>query len=141
MPATEADIGYLSQFGIKGSGSTHAMVAEVVSITPPGMSRDALDATHLTSPDRYKEYIAGLMDLGDASITVNFVPSVTDVLVAAFVAGRGEFRILFPSGTVALDFGGIVTGYEMGELTNEKMSATFTVKGTGKATLTAVTGG
>ncbi|RRH69967.1 phage tail tube protein [Falsigemmobacter faecalis] len=141
MPDTAADIGFNSQFGIKGSGSTYAMVAEVTAITAPGFSRDAIDATHLKSPDKYKEYIAGLMDLGDASITINFVPSASDTLMAAFVAGKGEFRILFPSGTVALDFKGIVTGYEIGELTTDKMSATLTIKGTGKAALTAVSAG
>lgn len=139
MAKTNADIGFNSKFGIKGSGATYAMVAEVTAISVPGMSRDAIEATHLGSDDGYGEFIAGLKKLGEASITVNFIPSATDVLVAAFDAGIGDFRILFPSGTLALDFGGVVTGFEIGELTTDKMTATFTVQGSGKAALTEVT--
>ena len=141
MAASNADSGFNSQFGIKGSGETYAMVAEVTSITPPGMTRETIEVTHLTSDDEYKEFIASLKETGEASITINFVPAAVDPLVTAFEAGRGEYRILFPSGTVALDFRGIVTAYEIGDLVaDDKMSAVFTIKGTGKASLTAVSG-
>lgn len=140
MAASSADTGYNAQFGIKGGSSTYTYVAEVVSITPPGMTRETVDVTHLESDDEYREFIAGLKDLGEASITINYLPATSDALVTAFEAGKGDFRILFPSGAVGLDFAGIVTGYEIGDVVaDDKMSATFTVKGTGKAALTTVT--
>lgn len=140
MPATEAALGYGAKFGIKGSGSTYVYVAEVTNITPPGMTRDTVDVTHLESPDKFKEYIAGLADTGEASITINYKPAVSDALMTAFLAEKDDFRILFPGGTVALDFAGIVTGYEPGDLVApEEMTATFTVKASGKPVLTTVT--
>lgn len=139
MPSN-ADSGYGARFGIK-SGATYTYVAEVNSLTPPSFARDTIDVTHLESSDEAKEYIAGLMDAGEATITVNFVPSMTDALLAAFTAKTGEFRVLFPGGTLALDFKGIVTGYEMGDLVaDDKMSATFTVKATGKPAMATVPG-
>jgi len=138
MPATTAELGYGARFGIK-SGATYDYGAEVTSLTPPSMTRDTVDATHLESPDAYKEFIAGLKETGEASITINYAPSGSDALITAFEAGAGEFRILFPGGALALDFAGIVTGYEIGDLVaTDKMSATFTVKGTGKASIVAV---
>lgn len=142
MAKSNAAIGFLSKFGIKSSGSNYTMVAEVVSISVPSMSRETVDVTHLGSDDKTKEFIAGLKESGEAVITINFVPSVADVLVTAFEAEEGDFRILFPSGTVALDFHGIPTEYAIGELVkDDKMSATFTVKASGKATLSTVTAG
>lgn len=133
---TNASIGYQATFGIGDGGSPEAFtdVAEVVTITPPAMARESIDATHLESPNKYKEFIAGLAESGDATITINFVPSTTDVLVTAFEAESGNFRITFPN-AVTMTFSGIVTGYEVGELSLDKMTATFTVKATGQAAL------
>ena len=138
MTATTADIGYNSSFGI-GDGAdpeVFTLVAEVTSISPPGRTRSTIDATHLKSPNEYMEYIAAMAETGEASIGINFVPTHTDVLVTAFEAKAGNYQILFPNG-VKLTFAAIVTAYEFGELSTDKMTATFTVKGTGKATLEA----
>ncbi len=132
---SNANIGYDSTFGIESTTpDDYVVVAEVVSITPPAMQRDTIDVTHLKSPDSYKEFIAGLSEGGDASIGLNFVPSATDALVAAFDAGAGKFQITFPNG-VTMTFEGIVTSYELGEISLDKMSATLTIKATGKPVL------
>ena len=137
MAASSATIGYTSTFGIEGgTPGVYVPVAEVVSITPPGWTREAIDVTHLASDDGYKEFIAGMKEAGDASLTLNFVPSATDVLVTAFAASTGNYQIIFPNG-VQLDFAGIVTQYEIGELSNEKMSATLTIKASGAPALVA----
>jgi hypothetical protein len=133
--ATNAGIGYGSSFGIH-NGSTYVDVAEVTNITWPGYARDAVDATHMTSPDSFREYIAGLMDAGEATIEMNFVPSASDVIVAAMVAGAGNFQIEHPNG-VKLQFAAIVTGYDPGIPLDDKMTASATFKVSGKPTLVA----
>lgn len=134
MPASNATAGYGARFGIEGTTpGTYVYVAEVTSITPPGWTRDTIEVTHLESDDKTKEYIGSLVDAGEATITVNYLPSVTDTLLAAFTAEVDNFRILLPGGALALDFRGIVTGYELGDLVgDDKMSATLTIKATGK---------
>lgn len=138
MTATAATLGYLATFGIEGgTPGVYVLVGEVTSITPPGVTRDTVDATHLTSPDSFKEFIPGLAEGGEASISINLVPSATDVLMVSFLAKTDNFQIIFPNG-VKLNFAGIVTGYEFGDITpDEKLTATFTVKATGKPTLVA----
>jgi hypothetical protein len=138
MTATAADIGYNASFGIGDTADpiVYTIVGEVTNITPPGRTRGTIDATRLKSPDEYLEYIAGMAETGEATITMNFVPSATDLLVTAFEAKSGSFQVLFPNG-IKLTFSGIVTAYEFGELSIDKMTSTFTVKGSGKAVLAA----
>lgn len=137
MTETNAEIGFTSTFAIEGAANDFsATVAEVTSIQPPGWTRDAVDATHLQSPDGYKEFIAGMKEGGECTIGLNFVPSAVDALQAALEAGKGRYRITFPSG-VTLTFTGICTAYEPGEITNDKMTATAKFKPTGKPVLAA----
>lgn len=134
--ATNAAIGYGSVFGIYDGVSAYTAVAEVTSITPPGRSRDAIDATHMSSPNRYREFIAGLLDAGEVSISINFVPAVSDVIITAMEAGVGTFQITHPNG-VRLQFSAVVTNYEPDVPLDDKMAATITLKVSGKPTLLA----
>lgn len=144
MPQTKADIGYGAEYAIGDGAASEQFspVAEVISITPPGLTRDKQDATHLKSPDAYKEYIAGLFDTGDVSITLNYEPSATDAVYAAFHAAAGNHQITFPNG-VMMRFFGFFVSYDMPELTAEgKMQSTATItRSSGKPTLHAAAGG
>lgn len=142
MSKSKAKIGFTTTFGMKiGDAQEFTKVAEVTNVTPPGMSRDTVDVTHLESPDGTKEFIGGLAEMGEASLTIQYVPDAQDVLLAAFQAGFGEFQITFPN-KVAMTFEGIVTGYEWGDIVADtKMSATFTIKCSGRPKLTAAPAG
>lgn len=137
---TNADIGYGAKFGI-GDGADPEVftdIAEVTAVTPPGLNKEFQDATHLQSPDQYREHIQSLIDTGDVTLTFNFVPSATDTVFAAFHADPGNKQITFPNG-VKLRFYGTFASYEQPELTPEGiMQATATVKRlSGKPTLHA----
>jgi hypothetical protein len=136
MTATAADIGYNSAFGIEGeTPGTYVAVAEVVSITPPGVTRESVEATHLKSPGSYKEFIAGLKESGEAQLTLNFVPDESDAIFTAFGADTGNYQITFPNG-VMMRFAGFFTAWNPPELTaGGKMEATATIKATGAPTL------
>ncbi len=138
MPETKAQIGLGAKFGIK-NGNNYTSLAEVTRITPPGWSRNTVDATHLESPDAWAEFIAGLKTASDCTFDVNWIPATSDPLMAAFDAGRGEFQLLFPSGTAALNFTGIVTEFKPGEISPEgKLSASVTIKPSGRPSIVAV---
>lgn len=139
MAKTKAKIGHKTTFGMKIGENAEAFkkVADVTNLTPPGMTRDTVDATHLESPDGYKEFIAGLKEAGEATLTINYDPTESDDLVAAFEEGSGQFQITFPN-KVTLTFFGIVTGVEWNDVVaDDKMSATFTVKCSGRPVLGA----
>lgn len=135
MPSS-AVLGYNVDFAIY-NGSTYTQLAEVTNITWPGYKRDAIDVTYMDSADQFREFIPGLMDAGEATVEINWVPSNTDVIVAALTASTvGQFKITYNAGA-NLVFKAIVTSYEMQSPLGEKLSATATFKVTGKPTWAA----
>src|SRR5687768_14631115 len=85
---TQAAIGYGSKFQVQDPTVSPAPpwidLGEVISITPPSRAIDIIDATHMASPSRIREFITGLIDPGEASVEMNYVPGGTtdDTLVA-----------------------------------------------------------
>lgn len=140
MPQTNAQIGLGAKLGIK-NGASYSSLAEVTRITPPGWTRNTVDATHLESPDGWAEFISGLKTASDCTFEVNWIPGPSDPLMAAFEAGKGDFQLLFPSGTLALQFTGVVTEFRPGEVSPEgKLAASVTIKPSGKPELVEVSG-
>lgn len=91
-------------------------LAEVVDCTFPTDETDEVEATHLQSPGRRKEFIAGLIDGGEVTITNNYDPgSSTDLLLtAAKEAGTTrKVRFVIPdnSGTGAADWNIVTSGF------------------------------
>lgn len=140
MPVTDAKTGMGSIFGIgdgvDGGSVSYVKVGEVTNIGAPSQSREAIDTTHLESPDAWREYIPGLKDGDSATISFNYVPSATDVLFAQFNIGKGDFQIIYPNG-VKFQFSGIVTGWKPGEPSTTTMVGEMTIKQSGKPALVA----
>jgi hypothetical protein len=135
MAATEATIGYGSIFGIGDAASPEVFtaLAEVSNITPPSDTVDTIDATHMASPNRTREFIQGLIDPGECSFDLNFIPgnSADDAIQAWKAAGgRKNCRITFPN-SVTWTFAALLTGYEPAVPVDDKMTATVTLKVTG----------
>ena len=136
MAASSAAIGFNTDFSIY-NGTTYVEVAEVTSITWPGYARDAIDATHMNSDDKFREYIPGLMDAGEVTIELNYIPAAADVLIAALTANAiGQFKIQHNAG-VNVVFKAIVTAYQPQAPVDDKMTASATFKVTGKPTWAA----
>lgn len=138
MPDTEAMIGYGSKFLLEDDSSPPELVelAEVVNITPPNMQTAQVDATHMQSPNRMMEFIAGLTDPGSASFVMNFVPSSdSDARILAWRASglRKQCQIIFPN-AVTWTFNANCEGYQPEAAVADVMRATVTVKVTGSVT-------
>jgi hypothetical protein len=139
---TEAMIGYGSKFylvplsAIDTSPAAYIAMAEVYNITPPNQQVDDVDVTHNTSPNRTREFIPGLIDPGECSFEMNFVPgSDSDgILQALKTAGQQtQCKIEFPN-TETWEFLGSVKGYEIASGTEDKMTATVTIRVSGDIT-------
>lgn len=133
---TDASLGYDSSYRIWDSTlPVPALVdiGEVFNITPPGGTADRVDATHMKSPGRRREYIAGLIDSGEASFEINFVPgSATDQFLRRLLASGEivEHQIEFPNG-VTVTYDASLTGYEKNVPLDDRMTATITVAPSG----------
>ena len=140
MPVTSASNGMGATFsigdGADGGSTTFVKVGEVTNITPPALTREATDATHLESPDDAREYIPGLLDGEPSTVVFNYIPGAADPLYEAMKAGKGDFRITYPGG-VQLNFSGIAQSWKPGEPSTDKMTGEFTVKPSGLPTLAA----
>lgn len=139
--STQARIGYGTLFA-SGNGAVPEVfttLGEVTAITPPGWSRDTVDASHEQSPGAHREFIAGLADAGEVSMDINYVPG--GAAAAALEAEKAltgssaaiNRRITFPDGSYMI-FVGILTGFEPDAPIDDKMSASVTLKVSGVPT-------
>lgn len=136
-------------------GTTEYNVAELVDITVPSITKDTIEITNHASGG-IREYMGGLVDFGEVSVTVNYNYEDGDAGTAATDSNhRGlraltevafdkttdrEFKIEFPDGAdtnTTLEtqtFTGIVTGFEMETPIDDVVKATFTIKVSGSVT-------
>lgn len=137
--ATEALIGLGAEFHLEDDASLLTQLGEILSVTPPNPTVEDVEATHFGSPNRRREYIAGLIEDGEGTFEMNLVPgSSTDTLIqTALTDGvtRG-YKIVLPDGAFGWEITGdcIVKGYERNVPIDDRMTATLTVRFTGAST-------
>lgn len=142
MAVSQAMIGYGTLFQIERADSPNEWddIAEVFNVTPPNFTTDQVDVTHNQSPNRTREFIPGLIDPGEASFEMNFIPSTSltsSDRILQELRDSGDVatcRIVFPN-SVTWEFLGSVTGYEITSATEDKMTATITIKVSGSITV------
>lgn len=128
-----ADIGYGATLGVY-NGSTYDTVANLISYSSPHYSRDAVETTHMLSANRFREFVPGLVNGGETTFGINFTPATSDALLAALLSNSlGQFKITFTNGVTCV-FTGVPTDYQPAEPIDDRMTATFTVKVSGKPT-------
>ena len=136
---TSARIGYGTKYEIWDASLTvpaFVEVAEVITVTPGEATADRVDATHMQSPGRRREYISGLIDNGEASFEINWIPgNTTDVLLRGLLASGDvlEHRITFNNGQ-RVTFDAAVTGFSKAIPIDDRMTATITVAVSGDET-------
>jgi len=136
MVATRAIIGYGTTVFVSDTASpgVYTQIAEVIEVTPPNAQVDDVEATH----NRTREYIAGLIEGGEAAIGMNRIPgSTTEILLMGLqtTGERRSIRIVWPNNTI-WEFVGHVKGYETSSPIDDRMTATCTFKVDGSQTIT-----
>lgn len=107
-------------------------IGEAFSITPPNPSRESTEFTHLKSPNKTREHKPGMIEPGEASLSLNYTPAARAKVDALFVApGIQEFQIGYPDGATETFFG-FLTGKptEGGEVSG-KLTLVVPIKVTG----------
>lgn len=115
-------------------GTVFTDLANVTSITPFNTTRDAIDTTDMSTTDGYKTALGGLKDNGECTAEINYDPTAHNTLLADFdEADPMNYRITFPgaSGEIA-SFAAVMTGFSPSVPMDEKMTASMTIKISGK---------
>lgn len=128
--------GTLFKVASAGAPSTHVTVGEVTDISGPGLSADVHDVTNMDST--YAEKVVGLLDGGEVSLSMNFLPTNTQHKSALADLASGALRsmqIVWIDGPTTWSFSGFVTKYEPSASVGGKLGASMTVKISGAVTL------
>ncbi|MFF8942843.1 phage tail tube protein [Streptomyces sp. NPDC014864] len=133
----------IDAFGIalqRGDGAATEVftaIGAVTSVKGPEIERETYDVTAHDSANGWREFIGGLKDAGEVTISINYDPSVHDVLVADFedTAPR-NYKMVFPQalGEWALKL--ILTGFSQEAPVDDKLSAELKFKVSGKPAIT-----
>jgi predicted secreted protein len=135
---TEAQIGWGARFYLENNSSVLTRLSEITGITLPNPQTAEVEATHMDSPNRRREYIAGMIEDGEGTFEMNYVPgSATDALIreAQESGEQRSYKIVIPDGTDYWSVTGtlIVRGYERNVPIDDRMTATLTVRFTGES--------
>jgi len=113
-------------------------IAEITNISGPGIKMDLIDATHMSSPSAFREYIPSLLDGTEISFDLNYLPGdanqsgLRDDQLARLVR---NYRIVWTDTDASTDsFAGYVTDFTPSAKIDDKLSASATIKITGPIT-------
>lgn len=143
MAATVGTSGFgtLLKRGDGTSNETFTTVLEVVNISGPGETLELIDATHMESPNAYREYIPSLLDSGEITFDLNFLPgNATQTVLRTDLTNRTKrnWKLVFTdSALTTYVFAGYVTSHEPGAQIDDKLSCSVTIKVTGPVTLSS----
>lgn len=122
------------------------VVAELISIQPPGMSRNTDDATTHDSAGGAMEFIAdGIYDPGSMSLRMKYIAgSTNDAAFTTAMTGGAlqnvKVHVKTAAGFQAWTFSGYVTAYEIGDMPiTGQQECTLTLKVSGAVTKAPVT--
>lgn len=138
--ATLAKIGWGSEFWI-GDAATNALVqiAEVTGISLPAAETSEVEATHFKSPNRRREYIAGMIEDGEGTFEINYNPSSASASLIQVAQNNGDtraYKIVIPDGAGTWEVTGslIIRRFERNVPIDDRMTASLTVRFTGGVT-------
>lgn len=134
---TAAKTGWGGEFHFDNNSNVLTEWVEVKSFTLPNGETEKVDATHLKSPNRRREFISGMIDDGDLTIVLNYVPgSTTDVnIMQAFTEGDArDYMAVVPRATTDWEITGtgFISGVDRGEITPDgvmEVTVTLTLVG------------
>ena len=139
--ASNAVAGVGTQFR-RWSGTTWANMAEINSITGPGVTREQIDVTSLDSTGGWREYIGGFRDGGTVALAMNFTRSTYEIMFTDFESNLSQnYEILLPDlEATSIEFMGIVTECPLTISPDDKITADVTIKVTGQPVINSGSG-
>ncbi len=133
--------GTLLKVGDGAVSESFTTVAEVRKLSGPTLKADTLDVTTHNTATPFRRFISGLLDGGDVSLELNFIPqepthSYSSGLLSDMLnRTRRNFQIVFPdAGSTTWLIPGIITQFDMSADPAAVLMATLTIKVSGPPT-------
>lgn len=115
-------------------------IAEVTNIAGPEIGLELIDATHMESTNAYREYIPSLLDAGEVTLDVNFLPQNTthkNVIADVEARVRRNFQMVWTdSSPTTWAFAAYVTKFAPSAQIDDRLMAAITLKVSGAVTRT-----
>jgi len=142
MSNATSSFGTLLKIGNGSTSETFATIAEVRDIKGPNLKLNTKEVTSHSSTDGWKEYIGTLLEAGEISFDLNWLPAdSTHSFSAGLVkdmVGRTKrnFQIVFPAAApLTWSFTALVVGFNPGAPVDGELLGSVTLQVTGKPTL------
>lgn len=112
-----------------------ATVAEVKNLSGPNMAAAVIDVTNMDSQNNTREFITSLIDPGEMSFTVNFLPGNVgqqDIINDLKNRVRRNYQLVWTDqAATTWNFAGLVTSFQPSSATEDALQASITIKVTG----------
>lgn len=110
--------------------SVYTPVAKIVEIKPPSPEAEAIDVSHMESPEQWEEFTAGWASAGEIEVTAQYAKADTATLYGLFRNDKG-WKMAFSDGS-AWTFVGFIQKLS-GEIERKGIiQTTLTIKISGK---------
>jgi predicted secreted protein len=133
-----------SQFKRDSTGAgVFVTIANVSDLSGPSRQREAIEVTAHDSPDQYREFVKGLKDGGEVTLTINYDPGVSthgDLDADFEEKDLRDYQIVILPGEDdehTWEFSALITDLSDAFPVDDRMEREVTVKISGKPTLTA----
>lgn len=129
--------GITVSLGDAASPEVFTAIEEAFDISGLGETKELVEATHFASGGS-KEYIAGLADGDEFTISCNKVQGATQQAAMRTAAGATRnFQVAVTDGTTAetYAFAGVILGWGLGPAIGDRNTIEFTVKISGGITI------
>jgi len=134
--------GTLLKIGDGQPSEVFTTIAEVTEISGPSLEQESLEVTSHDSSGGFREFVGGLIDGGEITLTINYVPTeATHNATTGLIADLKNmivrnFQLVFPdSGSTTWNLSALVQSFEPTEPVDDKLGADVTLKVTGEPTL------
>ncbi|WP_353472326.1 phage tail tube protein [Salipiger sp. H15] len=132
MPDGKIGYGSLVRIGV-GATPTWTPLDLVGDLEMPDEQVDEVDVTHMKSPGRRKQFIAGLVDSGELAVPMNYIPgSASDILLISLRASREEVLVEITltddEDATPETYSGFLKGYSRTAPIGDKMTAVATFR-------------
>lgn len=124
---------------VDSSGATYTAIAEINSISGPNITRSTIDVTSLDSTNGYREFISGFRDGGEVTLEMNFTrDGYLDMKTDMDSDDAVTYQIvLSDTGATTFEFEAYATNVGMAVPTDDKVTASVSLKIDGEITITS----